>query len=474
MKTSLVHFLGELVLCAALCTRNEAVAQLSERVLHAFTGASDGQQPYAGLIQGADGALYGTTYLGGSNNAGVIFRVNADGSGNMPIYQFGTNNVDPFGLAYPSGLIQGLDGAHYGTTGFGGAAGHGSVFRINSDGSGYKILHSFNLAAGYEPAAALVQGNDGTLFGTTQAGAVGGGGTVFRLNSDGTAFAELYTFGLLTGDPRSPQAPLLQGADGALYGTTSDGGAGGDGTAFKINADGTGLTVLHSFAPVGGDGQRPYAGLVQGREGALYGTTQQGGNLADGGSSGFGTVFKLNPNGTGYTILHSFDPSSGDGKFPNSALVIGNDGALYGTTEFGGSNNLGAVFRISPDGSAYSLLYSFGSNPFDGSYPKAPLVRASDGGLFGTTQFGGDQNFGTVFRLAPSRTIISSVTLLANKAIRLLIGGTSNFEYRIEASSDQVHWTTLTNLYATNGVMEFTDFEASKFPQRFYRGAWVP
>jgi uncharacterized repeat protein (TIGR03803 family) len=475
MKTSPAHLLGLAVFTATLFSLNEAVAQFSERVLHAFSGAADGQQPYAGLVQGTDGALYGTTYLGGRSNAGVIFKVNADGSGNVPIYNFVSNNADPFGLAYPSGLIQGLDGALYGTTGFGGTAGHGSVFRINPDGSGYSILHSFNQVAGYEPAAALVQGNDGTLFGTTQAGALGGAGTVFRLNSDGTGFAELYTFGLLMEDPRSPQAPLIQGADGALYGTTTAGGASGYGTVFKINSDGTGLTVLHSFVPVGGDGQRPYGGLVVGHGGgALYGTTQQGGNFADGGNTGFGTVFKLNPDGTGYTNLHSFNPASGDGKLPNSALVVGNDGALYGTTEFGGSNNFGAIFRISRDGSDYSLLYSFGSTPLDGSYPKAPLVRASDGGLFGTTQFGGNQNFGSVFRLAPSRTIISSVTVLPSKAIRLSINGTPNFEYRIEASSDQVHWTTLTNLYTTNTVMEFTDFEASKFPQRFYRGAWIP
>src|SRR5262249_2836765 len=144
--------------------------------------------------------------------------------------------------------------------------------------------------------------------------------------------------------------------------------------------------------------------------GALYGTTQEGGAEADGGSSGSGTVFKLNPDGTGYAILHGFNSAGGDGKYPNSALVLGNDGALYGTTEYGGSNNLGTVFRLNRDGSQYVLLYSFGSSPGDGSYPKAPLVRAASGGLFGTAQFGGSTNYGTIFRLNPARSVMSLVT----------------------------------------------------------------
>jgi uncharacterized repeat protein (TIGR03803 family) len=465
---------------AGFCFLSAADAQLNERVLHSFNGGSDGQQPYAGLVQGADGALYGTTYLGGTNNAGTVFKVNPDGSGNTPIYHFGANNVDPFGLAYPSGLIQGADGALYGTTGFGGAAGNGSVFRLNPDGTGYTIFHSFSLSGGYEPTAALVQCRDGTLFGTTQAGGSGGAGTVFRISTNGTGFVQLYDFGLRPGDPQSPQAPLLQGADGALYGTTSAGGASavggasGYGTVFKINPDGTGAAVVHSFMPSGGDGQRPYASLVQGSDGALYGTTQEGGSLANGGSSGVGTVFKLNPDGSSYTILHSFDAAPDDGRYPNSALAAGNDGALYGTTEYGGSSNVGAVFKLSLDGSDYSLLYSFGSNPGDGSYPKAPLLRASDGGLFGTAQFGGENNDGTIFRLGPAPALISLIRSAADKTVRLSITSAPHFEYHIEGSSDRLHWLLLTNMYNAAGTMQFTDPDASKFPIRFYRAAWVP
>jgi uncharacterized repeat protein (TIGR03803 family) len=477
MKVCFV-FLRFFLAGAGFCFVTEANAQLSVTVLHSFQGGTEGQQPYAGLVQATDGLLYGTTYLGGSNNAGVVFKVNPNGSGNTPIYHFSTNGSDP--LAYPSGLIEGADGALYGTTAHGGAAGFGSVFRIQLDGTGYAVVHSFNSSGGYSPSAVLVQGSDGALFGTTQFGGSGGFGTVFRINTNGTGFGELYAFGSATNDPQSPQAPLIQGTDGALYGTSVAGGAsavGGDsgyGTVFKINTNGTGMTVLHSFMPTGGDGQRPFtAGLVQRSNGVLYGITQEGGNQATGGSSGFGTVFRLNPDGTGYTILHSFNPAAGDGKYPNSSLVIGNDGALYGSTEMGGSNNLGVVFRLEPDSSNYTVLHHLKAGSADGSNPKAPLVRASDGGLFGTAQFGGDRNFGVIFRLGPAPATISSIKSVS-AGMQISLTGAPHFDYRIEGSTNHVDWVALTNLHNATGEMQFTDPDARKFSQRFYRAAWVP
>lgn len=468
--------------CAGFFFALGASAQLELRVLHSFAGGNDGQQPYAGLVQATDGVLYGTTYLGGSNNVGIVFKVNPDGSGNTPIYNFAANNVNPFGLAYPSGLIQGSDGALYGTSGFGGTSADGSVFRINTDGSGFTVLHSFSHVGGgaYEPTAALVQGSDGTLFGTTEGGGSAGGGTVFKLKTNGTGFVQLHAFGTTPGDAQGPKAPLIQGADGALYGTTymggasAVGGASGYGTVYRIYSDGTGEAVLHSFMPSGGDGQRPIGGLAQGNDGTLYGTTQEGGTFSDGGSTGYGTVFKLKPDGTGYSIIHSFDPEAGEGKYPNSGLVIGVDGDLYGTTEFGGSNNVGVVFKLKPDGSECTVLYTFGSHTNDGAYPKAPLVRASDGGLFGTAQFGGAKNFGTIFRLGPAPAIMSSVVRLPDNSIQVTLSAAPHFEYRIEASTDHVHWTVLTNIYNATGVMQFIDPDAATIPNRFYRAAWVP
>jgi uncharacterized repeat protein (TIGR03803 family) len=458
---------------------NAANAQLRLTVLHSFTGQNEGEQPYAELVQGKDLALYGTTYLGGTNSAGTVFKLNPDGPGNTVIYNFGGNHIDPFGLAYPSGPIQGADGGLYRTTGFGGAAGNGSVFRLNPNGTGYSVLHSFSTIDGYEPVATVVQGRDGNLYGTTQLGGIDGAGTVFKVSTNGNGFVQLYAFGMVDGDGRSPQAPLLQGTDGALYGTSSAGGSsalaggGGYGSIFKLNTDGTAETVLHSFLPSGGDGQRPYGGLIQDDSGAPYGTTQEGGTNANGGASGFGTVFKLNPDGTGYRILHSFNVVFADGKYPNSTLVLGNDGALYGTTEYGGAKDLGSVFKLTRDGSQYTVLYSFGSHPGDGSYPKAPLIRAASGGLFGTAQFAGSADGGTLFRLNPAPSVISLVTAQPQASPQLSLTAPPHFQYQVQGSNDGVHWTVLTNVDNPTGTVEITP-ENSNSPRRFYRSAWVP
>ncbi len=468
------------VVLLAFTLRPEVYGQLTVTVLHSFAGGYDGQQPNAGLLQASDGMLYGTTYLGGTNNAGTIYRVKPDGSGNTPIYHFENSKNNPFGLSYPSGLIQGADGALYGTTGHGGAAGLGSVFRINSDGSGYVVLHSFSQPGGYQPSAGIIQTADGMLYGTTQFGGVGAG-TVFKISTNGTDFADIYLFGLFPGAPQSPQAALLMGAEGDLYGTTSAGGnsavggASGYGTVFKVGLDGSGGQVLHSFMPSGGDGQRPYGGLVQGPDGTLYGTTQEGGSTANGGSSGYGTVFKVNPDGSGYRILHNFrSDSPADATLPASGLVIGTDGALYGSGMNGGASNLGAIFKLQPDGSDYEVLYSFGSTASDGAYPQAPLIRASDGGLFGTAQLGGQSNSGTIYRLAPAPTVISGLKPLPDGTVQIALTGAPHFQYRVEASTNHADWVPITNVFNSTGTMQFTDPQAKKLPSRFYRAAWMP
>lgn len=482
-ETMKVSFLPRrsIVILAGLFLANVAGAQLSLTVLHSFTGGTDGQQPQAALVQADDGFLYGTTYMGGTNNAGTIFRVSPDGSGNTPIYHFPKNPFNPFGLSDPSGLIQGMDGALYGASG-GGGTGQGSVFRINKDGTGFTMLHAFSVAqgGGYQPSAGLVQGRDGNLYGTTVFGGLYGRGTVFAVWTNGSGFAQLHSFGG-PGDAQQPMAPLIQGLDGFLYGTTplggesAVGGISGFGAVYKIGTNGTEM-ILHSFLPTGGDGQYPYGGLVQSQEGTLYGVTQQGGSTSvGGGGTGLGTVFKINPDGSGYEILHSFDPAiSGDGKYPWPGLVIGRDGALYGTAERGGSNDVGVVFRLNPKGSDYKILYTFGSTPRDGSNPRAPLVRASDGGLFGTAPLGGEMNFGTLFRLAPSPATISLAKSLGDQSLQISLKSAPYFEYQIEASADQAHWVVLTNMYNSTGLMQIADPDALKLPKRFYRAAWVP
>ena len=207
------------------------------------------------------------------------------------------------------------------------------------------------------------------------------------------------------GDGASPTAGLVQGSDGALYGTTFYGGSSGDGTVFKLSTlDGINYseTVLHSFT-CGSDGANAYAGLVQGSDGALYGTTAMGGSSS---YSAAGTVFKLSTaDGTTYseTVPYSFTGGS-DGLYPQAGLVQGSDGALYGTTEEGGSSGFGTVFKLSTDGLVYTVLYSF-TGGSDGGYPDGGVVIGSDGALYGTTYQGGDSGLGVVFKIAFGTTI---------------------------------------------------------------------
>src|SRR5207245_2260350 len=162
------------------------------------------------------------------------------------------------------------------------------------------------------------------------------------------------------------------------YGTTYQGGARDVGTVFKLSADGSSVSLLHSFTS--SDGYNPYGGLVQGADGAFYGTTFQGG------PAGAGTVFKVLANGS-FSILHSFAGGTRDGAHPNAGLVQGKDGDLYGTTLSGGASGAGTVFRVSADGLFFSLLQSLDAN--SGFSPRAALVQSTDGAFYGTTYQGG-------------------------------------------------------------------------------------
>jgi uncharacterized repeat protein (TIGR03803 family) len=294
------------------------------------------------LVQGTDGALYGTAFNGGPLY-GTIYKLNTDGTDFAVLKRFVTSfDVDEDG-GYPiAGLTQGADGAFYGTAPRGGRPGLGTVFKMTADLETVTALHTFDSATtGTKPYAKLIQGTDGTLYGTTSEGGSGFSGTVYKLNPDGTGFTVLHNFDLST-TGGLPYAGLLQGADGALYGTTPTGGSSTHGTAYKLNPDGTGFTVLKHFDGNTSGGQ-PYGGLMQATDGALYGAAYTGGGL------GFGTVFRLNPDGTGFTVLHHFDPSTASniaGGYLYAGLVQGTGGALYGTTSQGGPGSAGTIFRF--------------------------------------------------------------------------------------------------------------------------------
>jgi len=447
---------------AALAARAAAHYQL----LISF-GAPDvsGQNPEAPLIQGSDGALYGTTYYGGASNVGAVFKLNQDGTGYRVLHSFAGFAASD-GERPLAGLVEGGDGALYGTTKNGGSNDVGTIFKLNKDGSAYAVLLHFGAPGdGLNPYAGLVQATDGVLYGTTYAGGTNGRGTVFRLNQNGSGYGVRVQFGA-PGDGRYPSAGLVEGSDGALYGTTQVGGMEGAGTVFKLNKDAAADSVLHSFSPFG-DGQLPLAGVVEGSDGSLYGTTYYGG------SNNVGTVFKLNKDASGYRVLLQFG-AAGDGQLPWAGVVEGSDGALYGTTQYGGSDDLGTLFKLITDGSGYRILSSFSNSGGDGQRPQGGLTKSSAGAFYGTTSGGGDFDLGTVFRLLPPETPDMIGVNVADGAAQVSFAGESGYQYQVLRSTDLSNWSLLTTItMPLAGVYTNAD-NSPPIPGAYYRAAWVP
>src|SRR6266571_2603159 len=301
-------------------------------ILHAFSGGNDGGTPKAGLIQAADGNLYGTTYSGGASGGGTVFRTTLGGGlTTLHAFTYGSDGGNPF-----AGLAQATDGNFYGTASSGGDnSGDGTVFKMLPNGT-LTPLHSFSGADGSHPLGGLVQGNDGNLYGITRnGGARPYDGTVFKITTTGT-LTNLFEFNATNSFGFIPRAGLVKGSDDNLYGTTSFGGAHGRGTVFRITSASL-LTTLHSFNGEG-DGEAPRAALVEGKDGYFYGAALYGGPY------GFGTVFRMTPSGALTTLLY-FDGFNGAN--PSPALVQATDGSFYGTTLNGGANGFGTVFRLS-------------------------------------------------------------------------------------------------------------------------------
>jgi uncharacterized repeat protein (TIGR03803 family) len=336
---------------------------------------TDGRFPSGGLTLSSN-TLYGTAASGGTGDGGTVFALNTDGTGFATLYSFTVfdpNNGD--GTSPGDGFI--LSGnTLYGTASGGGSSQvSGTVFAINTDGSGFTILYGFprDNSSGYNPNSNLaLSGN--TLYGTAYGGGSGGIGTVFAVNTDGTGFGTLYSFtaigpSITNSDGAYPRAGLILSGN-SLYGTAVQGGTSDNGTVFALNTDGTGFTTLHSFTGTSipgssdgtnSDGANPTAVLLLSGN-TLYGTATQGG------TSGNGTVFALNTDGTGFTNLHSFTSvsnpyafSSGtnsDGANPYAGLILSGN-TLYGTAEQGGSGGTGTLFALNTDGTGFTTLYSF-------------------------------------------------------------------------------------------------------------------
>ncbi len=370
--------------------------------LHTFDLA-DGSYPEGGLIQAINGNLVGSTDFGGANAHGIIFEITPSGT-LTTLYDFCVQSGCPDGAEPLVGLTQDTNGSLYGTTSGGGNSDFaGTVFKITLRGD----LTTFGNFAGN----GLIEATNGFLYGTSRTGGTYGAGTIFKM-SPGGKVATLYNFCAQSGCAEGPNSPLVQATNGNLYGTTYGGGANGYGTVFRVTPSGV-VTILYSFCSRSGcaDGSNP-AGLVLGADGDLYGTTAAGG-ATDCLTAGCGTIFKITPSGsltTVYTVCATGCTTSSP-VMPEGGLVQATDGNFYGTSYFGGVNNFnaggyGTIFKIAPSGQLTSL-YSFCSQTgcADGAFPTlAPLVQATNGDIYGVTPNGGSpacyEGCGTVFRLS--------------------------------------------------------------------------
>lgn len=313
--------------------------------LYHFGSSPDGFRPYGGLIKASDGKLYGTTHIGGPEGSGVIFSINENGTGYTRLKQL----TDAEGFEPSGKLLEASDGRLYGACRFGGPNELGSIFRINKNGTGFQVIYSYATpTAGYSPVGGLIEDVAGSLYGVN----IYSSGSVFKMNKDGSNYTELKVFVQGSGDLFYPYNGVVRGGN-YLYGACAYGGAANRGGLFRVRTDGTGFQVLHEFNGTT-DGELPVGGLLLASDGKLYGSTAYGGADSD------GYIFRIDTTGASFTILR--DLSDADGGAIWTALIQGSDGLIYGGTQLGGSGNMGTLFRMNLDGTSFTVLKNFDQN----------------------------------------------------------------------------------------------------------------
>ena len=451
--------------------------------------------------------LYGTAFDGGTNGNGTVFALNTNGTSFTTLHSFAATSINS------SGVQTNSDGANpevgviisgntlYGTTEAGGRSGYGAVFKVNTNGTGFTTLYCFtNGSDGSIPAASLILSGN-TLFGTTLG--ISGNGTVFALNTNGTGFTTLHSFTAINFTPPNGgpgPAPGYTNSDGVgptglilygntLYGTAVWGGTNGNGTVFALNTNGTGFTTLHSFAATSGfnftnsEGAHPnaFTGLIL-LSNTLYGTALFGG------SSGNGTVFALNTNGTGFTTLHNFSATNSvtgtnsDGAQPYEGLALSGN-TLYGTAKWGGTSGDGTVFSIylglvvtttslpgGTNGVAYNqtLTATGGQQPYtwtnsSGALPPG-LTLATNGLISGTPTNGGTFNFTVKVTDALSATATQPLTLTVvgppsvtiqptNNSVTVIVGTNVTFSVSVTGTGPLSYQWQLNGTNLPNGII---------------------
>ncbi|MGZ4963006.1 MAG: choice-of-anchor tandem repeat GloVer-containing protein [Limisphaerales bacterium] len=473
MKRTLRH--AALLLAAIFAVAPEASATLPPNFtpIYSFTN-TDGSTPVSGMIL-ASNVLYGTTAEGGQGS-GVAFAVNTDGSNYTVLHSFAATdlgtNADG---ARPSADLLLSGGTLYGTTMQGGSCAGGTVFAVNTDGSNFRVLHQFTTidpdtgtnSGGAFPLCSLII-SEGVLYGAASGGGPWGGGTIFRLNSDGTDFTNLYSF---AEDPFAGALPYggLVLSSGVLYGTSSGYTSWMGptfGSIFSMRTDGTGFTNLHLFTGYPYDGAYPLAGLIVSGN-TLYGTTFKGGSD----DYGHGTVFAINTDGTGYTILHDF--LTREGEYPCAGLLL-SDQTLYGTANQGGAyNGVGTIFALSTNGDGFVRLCGIAQDPIGGyNYdtsggcnPYCDLVLLGNQ-LYGSASAGGAANYGSIFSLSLTPSLEFS-RMGAQLGISWPTWG-QHLALETTTSLPSGPWNEVTNEITVTGV-NYTTTNSLDAPTKFFR-----
>ena len=444
-RTTLICFVAALFCGGALsplCAQSNTF-----NLLYTFTSTNgDGVGPFGGLIISSN-TLYCTTDLGGSAHAGTVFSINADGSGisNLSSFPGGDGGVgSTFGVTISDNTL-------FGTTSGGGSGNSGTVFRLNTDGSDFTNLYDFTAligglltnSDGGEPGGLTLSSN--TLYGITLDGGSEGAGTVFRINTDSSDFTNLHNFASTEGIGFLPTSGHLVLSGNTLFGTAP--WSGNDGCVFSLNTDGSNFKNLYSFTN-GADGAAPCPDLI------LSGSTLFG-TAFSAGTNGNGTIFSLNTNGSNFTILHSFAATTAkksgyyiinsDGAQPMGLILSGN--MLYGTTEQGGSSGYGTVFSMNTDGTEFTNLYNF-TGGSDGSGPDALLLSGNT--IYGTSSEGGNNGDGTIFALTlPLPTLVVAAT--SSQVVISWPASAANFVLQTTSDLSSGSWSNITSEIFTNG-----------------------
>lgn len=451
------------IILAVLCGRTVRADTATITILHSFgsdgfstngtLGSLDGANPLQPPIIGTDGNFYGTTYSGGTNNDGTVYKMTPEGTLTV-LYSF--QGYDGYG---PRGQLLETNGLFYGTTQQGGAnltvqdlTCCGSVFTITSEGT-LTTLYSFGGSDGRTSDSGLIPGGDGNFYGTTYGGGTGSPDTATNFldslddaveNPPGTIYTitlsgQLTTLHDFSGtDGANPSKEAVVGTDGNIYGTTLFGGANNSGTVYTITSQGT-FTLLYSFTG-GNDGAHPKCEMVEGVDGNYYGTTLDGGGSAGKKwcpGNGCGTMFKITPQGT-LTTLHAFN---GDPEPAHpGTLIMGTDSNFYGTSFTGGTNHAGTLYMVTPEG-VVTVLHQFDYT--DGAMPEGSLIQASDGSFYGTTYGGGQYDQGTIFQAVIDTNASSdcTFTLSATSVTLPAKGGSKNVS--VKAVGTDCSWSAV-------------------------------